>query len=120
MLKFKSSNARRDYMTEEDPQRGTGRTKAMVKSLPDAPCIVVVHSHGFIWYVKRMIADLRGPDVLAKVRFVSLSNVNALRGLRLPIFVDHFVHDHAFQNHMRYEYSVLHNELELNRIRGTK
>lgn len=95
-----------------DAERGTGRTKRMVMSLPEGGCVVVVHTPDFIRYVRNMIGDLRGAEFLKSVRLASLSYVDNLHGLDLPIYIDHFVVEYAWDRHLRRELEIL---LELQR-----
>lgn len=90
-----------------DPLRGTGRTKRMVMELPEGGCVVVAHNGDGVAYIRRMIGDLRGGDFLKSVRIASLAYVENLHGLDLPIFIDHFVLEYAFDRHLRREYEIL-------------
>lgn len=103
-----------------DPNRGTGRTKRMVMSLPEGGCIVVAHNFIGHEHIKRMIGDLRGGDFLKSVRLVTLDRVESLRGLDLPIFVDHFVVEYAWDRHLRREYEMLLMLEQLSEIRRAK
>jgi hypothetical protein len=75
----------------DDSLRGTGRTRRMVEHLPVSGCAVVVHNADGLRYVRQMIADLRGVEFLKTVRLCTLENVDNLRGVALPIYVDHYV-----------------------------
>lgn len=88
-------------------ERGTGRTKRMVMSLPEGGCAVVLHNHDFIAYIRHMISDLRGGDFLKTVRFATLECVDHLRGFDRPICVDHFVAEYASDRRLRREYDIL-------------
>ena len=90
-----------------DPDRGTGRTKRMVMDLPEGGCVVVAHNQGGLVYIRHMVGDLRGDDFLKSVRFTTLDCAENLRGIELPIFVDHFVHDYAWECRLRREYEIL-------------
>lgn len=57
-----------------DNQRGSGRTKRMVMSLPEGGCVVVIHESGFRLYLQHMIGDLRGGEFLKSVRIVPLAD----------------------------------------------
>jgi hypothetical protein len=90
-----------------DPHRGTGRTKRMVMDLPEDGCMVVAHNQDGLTYIRNMIGDLRGGSFLKSVRLSTLAYVENLRGLDLPIFVDHFVLEYAFDRHLHREYEIL-------------
>lgn len=69
-----------------------GKTKAMVLALPEGGAFVVVHSAVMARYVERMIFDLRGRDFFKLCHVHAIHGqmcTNRLRGLRIPIFVDH-------------------------------
>lgn len=102
-----------------DPFRGTGRTKRMVMQLPEDGCVVVAHNQDGLIYINHMINDLRGREFLKSVRLVSLPYVENLCGLDLPIFVDHFVLEYAFDRHLRREYEILMHLQQLSTIRRT-
>lgn len=75
-----------------DYMRGTGLTKAMVMALPAGGACVVVHCAAMAHYVKQMIRDLRGPDVLKQTNVIVVSRIgdtHKLCGLIVPTFVDH-------------------------------
>lgn len=86
-----------------DNERGTGRTLEMVKSLPpDGRCIVVVHRADFAWYVRDMIANVHNIDCAKKVKIVSLAHAaRYLRGISIPIFMDHYVAEYAYRGSSR-------------------
>lgn len=73
--------------------RGAGQTLAMVRDLPDAECVVIVHAHPFRNYVMRMIADVRGIDMLKRCRVVAVTDMHSadrlLAGESRAAFVDH-------------------------------
>ena len=78
-------------MTATD--RGTGQTLAMVKLLPATGSVVVVHSSGLREYVKQMIHDVRGMDVLKATTVVICNRSdlahNYLTGRCVPVIIDH-------------------------------
>jgi hypothetical protein len=81
-------------MSHDDPQRGTGRTLAMVKALPETGAIIVVHSAVLSVYLARMIADVRGEDVFRRMRIVVIRHHGDCRkleflGAALPVVFDH-------------------------------
>lgn len=103
----------------KDPNRGTGRTKNMVMSLPETGCIVVVHERNFVNYVKTMALDLRGPVLAKSIRFVALEDVERrIRGYELPIFIDHYVTKYAFRTKRWRELDVLSYFQNVNRAKG--
>lgn len=93
--------------------RRTGKTKAMVETLPAGGSVVIVHSHQFGRYVKKMIYDLRGPEVLKKTRVIPVrqpSDTNRLQGIRSPIFVDHAWAELTYRSGCAIETSALIDE----------
>ncbi len=71
--------------------RGTGKTKAMVEGLTPGS-IVVVHTGPMRGYVERMLRDLRGDEVAASVRVVTINargDEAKLFGVRRPVVLDH-------------------------------
>jgi hypothetical protein len=105
-----------------DNQRGSGRTKRMVMSLPEGGCVVVIHENSFRDYLRHLIDDLRGGSFLKSVRIVPLADSERyLRGLRLPIFVDHYVSEYAFlhrrNSRIYHDYQWLMNYIPYNEAR---
>ncbi len=85
----------------EERQRATGRTRTLVDALPaDGRCVILVLSLAASRHIQDEIRKSRGDEFpMRKVRFVSVESNNPadvydlpeLRGLQIPIFVDHTV-----------------------------
>lgn len=72
--------------------RGTGKTKALVESLPDSGVIVIVHTRPMVEYITNMIRDVRGEDYLKKCKVICVAHETdtyKLRGAMKPILFDH-------------------------------
>lgn len=73
--------------------RRSGKTLAMVETLPASGSVVVVHSAVMRRYVERMIADVRGRDVALQTRVVAITTradaYQALTGRNVPVVFDH-------------------------------
>lgn len=72
--------------------RNTGQTLAMVEALPETGSIVVVHTGPLRAYVRRMIVDIRGSEVLGVTKVVTVrdrGDIDQFQGIRKPVFVDH-------------------------------
>lgn len=86
--------------------RGTGRTLAMVKELPDGGAIVIVHNAVMRRYIERMVSDVRGPAVasVVKVRVVEHRSQadDLLRGARTRVSFDHAWFEHVRYDVLRY------------------
>lgn len=77
--------------------RRSGKTLAMVRSIPDEGATVVVHSSDVMNYVRRMIGDVRGEEVLKRCRIVVMErpeDVDRIRGEKV-VAIDHFVIEQA-------------------------
>ena len=61
--------------------RGCGKTEAMLKGAENVDCIVVCATHAQEQQLKQ-----RAP----KIETISLENLDRLRGLRVPIVIDHY------------------------------
>lgn len=72
--------------------RGFGRTYRALNALPDGG-VFVVHSDAFLWYV-RVLLEQQGRRTNA-VRAVPVRDLDQLRGLSVPVAVDHFVEESA-------------------------
>lgn len=78
--------------------RRSGRTTRMLQQLPETGAIVVVPSVAHAARMERDIFNIRGSTVclVTKVAVVSGSpDLHQLRGVSLPIFVDHSVADNV-------------------------
>lgn len=76
--------------------RGVGRTRNLIDNLPDERCVVVTYSHDLGREIKKTIEDLRGKELIKKVKVVSVSSkedLSRLQGLSVPIFFDHSFFD---------------------------
>lgn len=66
---------------------------AMVKSLPATGSVVVVHTAALREYVKLMISDVRGSDVMKATTVVVCNAADLARGhlsgRRVPVVIDH-------------------------------
>lgn len=81
-----------------DTGRRSGRTLAMVKALPETGCVVVVPTAAMRDYVRRMVFDVRGGNVLKRTTIKILTrpeDVHTLYGRDEPIHVDHAWYDFA-------------------------
>ncbi|WP_146618675.1 hypothetical protein [Rhodoplanes elegans] len=65
----------------------------MIKALPATGSVVVVHNSGLREYVKQMIHDVRGADVLKATTVIICNRSDLARGYltgrRVPVIVDH-------------------------------
>lgn len=77
--------------------RGSGRTTQMIKQLPhDRNLIIFCRNDPQRIYIRNMIDNLRGPEILKNIRLVvwSASFMQQLQGRRRnQIIVDHAVYD---------------------------
>jgi hypothetical protein len=102
--------------------RGSGRTMAMVKNLPDTGSIVIVHSENMCRYITEMIRDIRGRDVL-KVTRVKVCNKDqtgksAFFGTKLPVFIDHDFFEQGDVESVREVSRLSQHDHHRNRMRG--
>lgn len=79
-----------------DPHRGTGRTLAMLKRIPqDRNVVVVVFRYGEIEGIKRLIREHLNDGLLRNIQFVVFDQSYAIENIRgrrkNEIFVDHNV-----------------------------
>lgn len=75
-----------------DKLRGTGRTTREIMRMPDEGGIFIVHNGPMRSYVHDLMEHHRGEDfaqrcLIAVVR--NLEDVDRVRGIRLPIYIDH-------------------------------
>lgn len=94
--------------------RQQGKTFAMIKSLPDSPCIIVLHSKSYEKTIIELIQNVRPGYNMKNIEFVSYSGnylaaLNSLKGYG-PIFFDNAVLDMIISdqvnhiNNVYYEY----------------
>jgi hypothetical protein len=103
----------------QQSQRGTGRTKALVMSLPVDGATVVVPSPNEARYIMQMIADIRGADALRKthVEVVRSRHDAALigRGRSGPVYIDHSFFEGKPADLARYTIDIV---ASINKARG--
>lgn len=76
-------------------QRRSGRTTRMIEALPDdGDCVVVGWTAAHRLELRRAVDHMRGVGFVKFSRFVILigdQRCDQLRGLRVPIWADHYV-----------------------------
>lgn len=70
----------------------------MIRALPANGSVVVVHCQAAVGLFREMIREMRGSDVAKATRVIAAATTDEeelrVRGIRLPIFRDHFVDEH--------------------------
>lgn len=71
--------------------RGCGTTRRILESMPATGGIFIVHDRHMVGYVLSMIEDLipRLKDVVDVREVTDVGQVDRLRGIERPIFIDH-------------------------------
>lgn len=75
-----------------DNERGSGRTTRQIMSMPESGGVYVVHTAPMVMHTRRLMSDHRGDEFQRRcyvVRVGDMGDVDHLRGLRLPIYIDH-------------------------------
>lgn len=78
-----------NHWTDDDGARGGGRTHRMIEQLPERAAIVVPNNSTAEW-LSEMITRVRGGGALYRyVVVASMAGVDRLRGVGMPIFIEH-------------------------------
>ena len=96
--------------------RGTGKTLAMVKALPEEGAVVIVHSAVMRDYVLRMIHDVRGDAVRKACKIVVIqrhADLGYLECLRRETFVDHAFYETCLDFHLGDKLKVLVDQINV-------
>ena len=104
-----------------DAARMTGRTRGLINSIPeDGECVIIVWSHNYGKDIRSMIEQLRPKVDTSKIKFVpangtplwQLLELDGLRGMRGPVFVDNAIVDSSVRDALKYIQSFFHRPTE--------